>query len=73
MVNEDFDCIELIRKCIKTFGLQAKQKQVQITGPKFENPLEKFYFKSLYSDERRYGQFILNFLSNSLKFTPAGG
>ena len=27
----------------------------------------------MFSDERRYAQFIMNFLTNSIKFTPAGG
>ena len=35
--------------------------------------MEKYFFLSLFSDERRYEQFILNFLTNSIKFTPAGG
>ena len=35
--------------------------------------MDKYLFLSLFSDERRYAQFILNFLTNSIKFTPAGG
>ena len=42
-------------------------------GPIVSNPLDKYLFLSLFSDERLYVQFILNFITNSIKFTPAGG
>ena len=37
------------------------------------NPLDKFYFEQLYGDERRYRQFIINFLSNAIKFSKTNG
>ena len=48
-------------------------KKVRVEGPEFLNPLDKYYFKQVFSDERRYAQIILNFLSNGIKFTPANG
>ena len=53
--------------------MQAKLKNVHLVGPILKSPIEKLYFRSLFSDERRYRQVILNFLSNSVKFTPSGG
>ena len=44
-----------------------------LAGPIVSDPMDKYLFLSLFSDERRYEQFILNFLTNSIKFTPAGG
>ena len=73
MVNDYFDCIFLIKKCMATLKSQCKFKHVSLAGPVFENPVNKYYFRALYSDEQRYGQVILNFLSNGIKFTPRGG
>ena len=73
MVSEHFDMIKLLKSCINTLSLQAKHKQVTLKGPVFATPLQKYYFLSLFGDARRYGQFILNFLTNSIKFTPVDG
>ena len=73
MVNEYFDCLDLIKRCIDTLSSQAKLKGVVLKGPILAKPLEKYYFLKIFSDERRYCQFILNFMTNSIKFTPAGG
>ena len=73
MVSEQFDMITLVKRCINTLSLQAKHHQVTLIGPVFATPLQKYYFMSLFGDARRYGQFILNFLTNSIKFTPVDG
>ena len=73
MVNEYFNVCSLIKRCIQLLKTQANLKNVQLSGPILEKPSDSCYFHLLYSDERRYSQFILNFLSNSIKFTPSGG
>jgi len=73
MVNEYFDLIALIRKCKKTLTSQTSLKGVTMVGPAFDNAHERLYFRQLFSDEQRYSQLVLNFLSNAIKFTPRGG
>ena len=73
MVNEYFNVCSLIKRCIQLLKTQANLKNVQLSGPILEKPSDSCYFHLLYSDERRFSQFILNFLSNSIKFTPSGG
>ena len=73
MVNEYFNCIQLIRRSFRTFAAQCALKSVSLIGPVFANPLDKFYFEQLYGDERRYRQFIINFLSNAIKFSNTNG
>ena len=46
---------------------------MRLIGPVIPNPIDKYYFQSIYVDELRYSQFIINFLSNSIKFTQSGG
>lgn len=45
----------------------AKQKNVELVAPEITRE-----FKSIYGDKRRYIQVIINFLSNSLKFSSQG-
>ena len=73
MVNSYFDCIKLIKKCTSIVTAHAALRKVKVIGPIFTDPLDKYYFYQLYSDERRYGQIILNFLSNGIKFSTEGG
>ena len=73
MVNDYFSCLSLIKRCMMTLGAQAHLREVRLKGPILENPLDKFYFRQLFSDEQRYGQVILNFLSNGIKFTSRFG
>jgi len=73
MVNADFDMIGLIRKCKKTLSSQTALKNVTMKGPVLTYAHEKLYFRHIFSDEQRFGQLILNFLSNGIKFTQRGG
>ena len=73
MVNEYFNVCSLIKRCIQLLKTQANLKNVQLSGPILEKPSDSCYFHLLYSDERRYGQIILNFLSNGIKFSTEGG
>ena len=73
MVDSYFSLKTLIRKCISVTESHSSLKKVRVEGPEFLNPLDKYYFKQVFSDERRYAQIILNFLSNGIKFTPANG
>lgn len=52
---------------------QVLLKNITLNGPVFTNPIDKFYFQMVFSDDHRYGQIILNFISNSIKFTQNNG
>ena len=73
MVNDYFDCSELVKRCFRIVDAQARLRQVTLEGPVFETFPHRYYFKNLWSDERRYLQIMINFLTNAIKFTPAGG
>ena len=51
LVNSYFDCVRLIKRCMGTVATHAHQKQITLEGPIFSNPLDKFYFRLLFSDE----------------------
>ena len=55
MVNEYFNCIELVQRCLRTMATQSTLKKVKLLGPILTNPLDKFYFSQVFGDERRYG------------------
>ena len=48
-------------------------KKIILNGPILKKRTDKYYFANLFADERRFTQVIVNFLSNSIKFTPQGG
>ncbi len=73
MVKDYFDITLLIKRSISMLQTQANYKKVRLVGPVIPNPIDKYYFQSIYVDELRYSQFIINFLSNSIKFTQSGG
>lgn len=69
-LNKDFFSIfEVINKAFSLVSHVAEKKNVTLKYPKVENPQENFYFSSIYGDKHRFLQVIINFLSNSLKFS----
>ena len=73
MVKDYIDITMLIKRCMGMLQSQANYKNVRLTGPVIQNPIDKYYFQSIFVDELRYSQFIINFLSNSIKFTQSQG
>jgi signal transduction histidine kinase len=65
--EERIEVTELVGACVRIIAeqVQAKRLSVSVSIPK-ELP-------SLRADKRAFKQILLNLLSNSLKFTPAGG
>lgn len=64
-VEEDFS--KVIKEEVEAFLPQAERKQISLTF-NILNPVPLIYF-----DAVRISQVINNLISNSLKFTPAGG
>ena len=50
-----FNCIKLVKDCMKMMVNHALHKKIHLLGPLIENPLDKFYFKKIFGDENRYG------------------
>ena len=65
--NEYFNLVQLIPKAFDMLQYHSSQKNIKFVTQ--FNGLTK-YFTSVYGDERRYMQILINFLSNALKFSP---
>ena len=66
--NTYFNIIEVVQEAFQIISFQAEAKQIKLLLELDEN--QPFILKQVYSDRGRLLQIILNFLSNSLKFTP---
>lgn len=66
-----FDLFEVVEKAAETLDSQLGLKKIIVTHT-FKKE-EKLFFKSIYGDQHRYMQILLNFLSNAVKFTPESG
>ncbi|MEY8339020.1 ATP-binding protein [Lachnospiraceae bacterium 62-35] len=68
LAKESFDLFEFAEKLRAMF-----QKTIEEKGVKFKMELLDFDVRRVIGDELRLSQVIVNFLSNAVKFTPAGG
>lgn len=69
--NEYFDLTKTIERALDNMSYMAISKNIQ-SSIKYCEKLVPF-LKKLNADEARYTQILLNFISNSLKFTPPEG
>lgn len=68
LAKEPFDLFEFAEKLRAMF-----QKTIEEKGVTFKMELLDFDVRRVIGDELRLSQVIVNFLSNAVKFTPAGG
>src|SRR3990167_405391 len=64
--NEDVDVRKVVQECLDTVGIAAKAKRLNLSYQIDGTP-------RIISDSQRIKQVLLNFLSNSIKFTPNNG
>lgn len=68
---EQFNLIDVIEEAFQIIIFQAENKKIKLKlALDAQSP---YIFSKIYSDKRRTLQFLLNFVSNSLKFTPNNG
>jgi signal transduction histidine kinase len=67
-----FDLNKTVVRVLDMVSLQAYDKGIMLRAT-IDNPESLNEFSIINGDERRYQQFLLNFLNNSLKFTNDGG
>lgn len=65
--NEYFDLTQVLKNAFDVLQHQASNKKVHLQT-QFDTDAK--FFTSIYGDERRYMQILINFISNSLKFSP---
>ncbi len=68
LARESFDLFDFAEKLRAMF-----QKTIEEKGVVFKMELLDFDVRRVIGDELRLSQVIVNFLSNAVKFTPAGG
>ena len=51
IVNKHFNCNVLVKRCMQIVASQANNRQIKLVGPVIDNPLGKYYFEKLFSDE----------------------
>lgn len=69
--EEKFNLIEVVQNAFSIVSFQAESKQLNLMMVLDSEIKQRF--RNVVSDKRRTLQILLNFISNSLKFTSPGG
>lgn len=69
--NEYFNLFEVIIHAFQILKFQAESKNIKLMLQIDKS--KPFVFCKIWGDKRRYLQILLNFISNSLKFTKKDG
>jgi len=70
--NEYFSLPEIVYGALEIVSSQAALKKINLTGV-IAHSSQLCLIQKIYGDKRRYLQFLINFLSNSLTFTREKG
>ena len=68
--NGFFNLVEVVQRVFQTIQFHADNRNVRLALEL--DASRPFLLRKVFSDERRVQQILLNFLSNSLKFTSNG-
>ena len=69
---EPFNLVQTIKAAFNTVGEIAAHQNISLAAV-IDDLNHLGLMQSIVGDDRRYSQILLNFLSNSLKFTKSGG
>ena len=67
-----FSIFDVIDRAFSLVGHVADKKKVTLELPEIQIKHEEAYYTAIYGDQNRFLQVIINFLSNSLKFSTSG-
>jgi len=72
LTNEPFDLAKTVYEAFDILLHQANERKIGLRA-KIDSKDNLRFIQHLYGDQRRYLQILLNFISNSLKFTDRKG